>query len=333
MSSLKLGSIVLLTFLCGLVSCTETGNKSLPDKISVQLKWEHQAQFAGLYVAEEKGYYSQENLEVQFFEGGPKIDVTKALIDGRADFAVTAPEDLLIRHSQGNTIKAIAAIYRRSAVVFLSHSSSGISRPHDFPGKTVAVGAKFGAVRDFELQFHSMLKKLSIDPDSMRAIPYDSEFRQFINHEIDVTSTYMTGGLIRLRQKGLKPNVIWPGDYGVIFYSDILATTDQLIDKNPDIIVRFLRATLKGWRTAVGNPKAAVAATMKYAKIKDENIQAAMFHALLPLVHTGEDQIGWMKKGDWTEMIQTLHEQGALSKDIPDPESIYAPQFIKAVYE
>ena len=324
----SLGILVLLTVA---VACDPQQDKMVLDEVTVQLKWVHQAQFAGFYVAQEKGYYARENIKVSFLEGGPGIDNAEVLLSGRARFAVTTPEDVLISRSKGAHLQAIAAIYRRSAVVFLAMTDSRITRPKDFQGKTVASVSEGGALRDFEFQFHALVKKLGLDLSKINIVAYDPKYTAFMNREVDVTAAFSTGGLILLRQKGLKLNLIWPGDYGVHFYSDTLITTDETISKSPDLVARFLRASLKGWQDAIQDYEGAVAITLKYARLKDPRFQTAMMEGLLPLVHTGEDHIGWMRAEEWQGMYDVLLDQKIL--DVPfDVGHAYTMRFLEDVY-
>jgi NitT/TauT family transport system substrate-binding protein len=321
----------LVWLLIVVAACTPTENKKPPDEVTVQLKWLHQAQFAGFYLAQEKGYYAEEDLKVNFLEGGQGIDLAEPVISGRAAFGAITPEDVIIKRSQGAPLTAIAAIYRRSAVVFVSMADSGIIRPADFPGKTVAAAGTGGAVRDFEFQFFAMMKKLGLDLSRVKLVPYDPEYVAFYKGEVDVTAAFVTGGVIKMRQQGYRLNLIWPGDYGVHFYSDTLVTNESMIRQKPELVTRFLRATLKGWREAVGNPEAAVAITMKYARVPDREFQTAMMESLLPLVHTGENQVGWMTPEAWQEMHRILLEQGLLPGPL-DLNSVYTMRFLETVY-
>ena len=149
--------------------------------------------------------------------------------------------------------------------------------------------------------------------------------------EVDSTAIYSTGGLIRLRQAGYEVNLIWPSDYGVHLYADTLITTDQLIAENPDLVTRFLRATLRGWREAIEDPEAAVAITLRYAKEADAELQAQMMEASLPLIHTGEDQIGWMREEVWQGMHDILLEQGILAGPV-DVDKVYTMEFLQKIY-
>lgn len=308
-----------------------TSDGGRPDDVTVQLKWVHQAQFSGMYVAQEKGAYAREGLRVHFLEGGAGIDNVEALTSGRAEFAITTPEDALMSRSRGIPLKAIAAIYRRSAVVFLAHGESAITRPRDLLGKTVAAGNTGGANRDLELQFVAMIKKLGLSLSQITLVDYDPKYTGFLEGDVDVTAAFSTGGLILLRQKGLTLNLIWPSDYGIHFYSDSVVTTDDLIREKPELITRFLRATLEGWREAVGNPQEAVAATLKYARVKDPQFQTSMMDGLLPLVHTGEDQIGWMKPSVWEGMVAILLEQNILKSPFNADEA-YSLRFLEGIY-
>ena len=314
-----------------LFGCGKSQPLKSPEEVKLQLKWVHQAQFAGFYMAQEKGHYAKENIKVTFLEGGQGIDSSESVISGKAYFGVVAPEDVLIKRSQGAPLTAIAAIYRRSAVVYLSMADSGIIRPADLLGKKVAAAGTAGAIRDFEFQFYALMKKLGLDSKKLKIVTYDPDYVTFYKGEVDVTAAFATGGLIKMRQKGLKLNLIWPSDYGIHFYSDSLATTDRLISEKPDLVTRFLRATLRGWQDAIDDYKQAVTVTLKYAQIKDLELQTAMMEAMLPLVHTGEDRIGWMKAEVWQGMYQILLEQRLLARPF-DVNQAYSLRFLKEVY-
>ena len=322
----------VMTVLVGLCACSRQEAPKPADAVTVQLKWVHQARFAGLYVAQEKGYYAEEGLKVDFLEGGQGIDNVQALVFGQADFAVITPEDILIRRGQGASIVAIAAVYRRSAVVYLSVPGTGIIRPSDFSGKTAAVTGSDGAVRDLEFQFHALLKKQGVPLDTVRCLPYDPDFSAFIQGDADITAAFLTTGVVKLRQKGYLPNIIWPGDYGIHFYSDLLATTEPMIALHPDRVTRFLRASLKGWREAVGDPESAVSITLEYTRIPDPRLERAMMDAQLPMVHTGSGPIGWMEPDIWQGMYQVLMEQGLIASPV-DVQRAYSMAFLKSIYE
>jgi NitT/TauT family transport system substrate-binding protein len=313
-----------------LFGCGPSQPKTSPDEVRLQLKWLHQAQFAGFYMAQEKGYYNQEKIRVTFLEGGQDVDIAGRVASGQADFGVLTPEFIFAARSRGEQLTAIASIYRRSAVVFAAMTDSHIVRPSDFIGKTVAVTGSGGAA-EFEIQFRAMMKKLGLDLSKVKILPYDPSYTGFYSGHEEVTSCYSTSGLIKMRQKGLKLNLMWPSDYGIHFYSDTLATTDKLISEKPGLISRFLRASLRGWQDAIEDYRQAVTVTLKYAEVKDPDLQTTMMEAMLPLVHTGEDRIGWMKAEVWQGMYQILLEQRLLARPF-DVNQAYTLRFLKEIY-
>jgi len=302
-----------------------------PDAVTVQLKGMHQAQFAGFYIAQEKGYYSQENIKVTFLEGEKDLAIVQRIVYGQADFAVIASESVLTARSQGQPITAIAAIYRQSPIVYVALSDSGILRPRDFLGKIVATQDASGSQQDLQVQFYIMMKRLGLDISKVKLIAWDPIYTTFYRGEADITPCYSNIGLIEMRQKGLKLNLIWPSDYGVYFYSDMVVTRDSLITENPGLATRFLRATLRGWQDAVEDYEQAVPIVQKYDQDTDTQVQAAMLEAQLPLVHTGEDYIGWMKPEDWQAMYDILMDYDLLTEPF-DVNLAYTMQFLQEIY-
>ncbi len=316
---------VLFLCLLPIVSCSSQKAPKPFDKVTVQLKWRHQAQFAGLYVAQEKGYFAEEKIEIEFNEGGPKVDNVGEVVSGNAQFGVTAPGNIIKERLAGKEICAIAVVFRRNPLVFVTKKSSGIERPADFTNHTIATS------KDSRVQLQAMMKKLGLDFSQLKEVPYDNSFESFLNGDIEIQSRYITGSIQQLMSAGHKLNFILPSDYGIHLYSDTLFTSDELAKNDPDLVLRFLRASLRGWRYAVENPGEAVEITLKFARKKDRDIQSKMLEAQLPLIHTGEDQIGWMKPEIWNGMHKLLLEQKVISKPV-DMEKVYTTKFLEDIY-
>lgn len=304
-------------------------------KIKLVLKWKHQSQFAGFYIAKEKGFYEKQGLDVEFIEGGLRKKALEAVFTGRADFAITSPEQHIISRSQGKDTIAIAAIYRKSAVVFLSKKDSKITSPYDFKGKVIAAKIRDinGGASEFQIQFYAMMEKLGINPKELSLVQYDCRYKGFYNGEVDVTPAYSICGLIKVKNKGLEPNIIWPGNYKIRFYSDILITNETIAKKDPGLVLKFLRASLEGWEFATENIDETIDIVLKYAKKKDKNLQKKMLEASFPLIYTGTDYIGHMSTEIWNKMHKTLVDQKILENPIPDFKSSYSIYFLNKIYE
>jgi NitT/TauT family transport system substrate-binding protein len=137
---------------------------------------------------------------------------------------------------------------------------------------------------------------------------------------------------VDVQRAGYEINIIYPDDYGIHFYGDVLITTDELIAQDPDLVQRFTRALLKGWTYAVENPESTGEFVQKYNADADQALENARMIASLPLVNTGEDHIGWMKPEAWAGMERTLREQGVLLQAL-DVEQVYTLQFLEEIYK
>jgi len=299
------------------------------DDVTVQLKWIHQAQFAGFYVAEYQGFYEQEGLHVVFVPGGVGVDIFGAVTSGDADFSVVGADALLQRRSEGAPITAIATTYRVNPVVFVAFTDSGIESPYDFPGRSIAMSPGYDMA-----VLRAMLRNVGVDIETMEIIPYTYNDQAFIDGEIDITISFAAGSLPALRANigDRRLNVIWPNDYGVHFYSDTIIATDALVIGDPDLVLRFLRATLRGHQFMLANPETAIDATMPYAPVKDAAVQMQMLEASIPLIYTGEDQIGWMRSDVWEGMYRILSEYQILAAPF-DVFEAYTMQFLEIIYD
>jgi NitT/TauT family transport system substrate-binding protein len=110
-----------------------------------------------------------------------------------------------------------------------------------------------------------------------------------------------------------------------------LITTDELIAAEPDLVLRFTRATLKGWTYAVENPGAVGPMVAKYHPDADSDLETARMAASIPFINTGEDFLGWMKPEVWSGMERTLREQGLLNVPL-DVTQAYTMEFLQEIY-
>src|SRR5215208_1726745 len=129
--------LLMIVLALNLSTCSKQATKAALIPLTVQLSWSHQAEFAGFYAAEQQGYYADEGLQVSFLEGGPDVDFITPVLYGTAEFGVAQPADLIIARAESKPVRSIAAIYRRSPIIFFSHADLGITRPQDFIGKKI----------------------------------------------------------------------------------------------------------------------------------------------------------------------------------------------------
>jgi NitT/TauT family transport system substrate-binding protein len=317
---------ILLLILFSLTSCAPRPTPAPAlTPVTVQLAWTHQAQFAGMYAADQKGYYASEGLSVTFLEGGPNIDIIQSVTSGKTQFGVAAADSFLIARASGVPVTAIGVIFRRSPRVYIALSSSGITRPQDFVGKTIAVNATGSA------PFNALMKRVGIQPDQYTLVNSTSDLTQFYSGEVQVRSVYLTNEVLTIKAAGYDVNIIYPDDYGIHNYSDTLVCQDELVSSQPNLVLKFLRATLLGWTYAVEHPTEIGAMVVRYNVNANPSLENDKMTASLPLVNTGEDHIGWMRPEIWTGMEQVLREEGEITTPL-DMTQVYTMQFLEEIY-
>jgi NitT/TauT family transport system substrate-binding protein len=219
-----------------------------PDKVTVQLKWVTQAQFAGYYAALEQGFYKAENLDVIVRPGGPDIVPEQVVAGKQAEFGLDWLASLLAVREQGTPLVNIAQVFTFAGMRELSWKDSGIAGPADWKGKKVAVW--FGGN---EYNLLATLAKYNLNKDSdVTLIQQPFDMNLLLNKEVDAAAAMTYNELYQVLSAGHKIdelNIIDFNKEATAMPEDgIFAREDWLQDaKNKDIAARFLRASFKGW--------------------------------------------------------------------------------------
>ena len=121
----------------------------------------------------------------------------------------------------------------------------------------------------------------------------------FFQGEMDIWPGFLIDEVIHAREEGYTINLIIPDYYGIHLYGMVLFTTERMIQEKPDMILRFLSATIDGWRWTIENPQKAASLSLIYDPDLTLDHETAQMEASLPLIHTGEKPIGWMEKEVW----------------------------------
>jgi NitT/TauT family transport system substrate-binding protein len=304
--------------------------KPAPDAVTVQLSWLHTVEFAGFYVAVEKGFYAAENLAVSLLPGGPDADPLKSVKDGTAQFGVTSGNELVRARAANIAVTAIMAIFRRSPLVVMSLPDSGIKRPQDLAGKTV------GVISDrldstWDIQFLALLKQLKIDAQSMKfvAIQDYTGANELTSGRVQAVSGFFsTNEPVQARLDGLKPNLIFYSDYGIQIYANALFAQNAFLNSQPDLAQRFVRATLKGYQYALEHSDEAARFALKFDQNLDLKLQTATMEAQIPLIDSGDGLVGSMDLAVWQSTQDALLKQGLLSAPI-DLLTVFTNRFIE----
>ncbi|MCX6073022.1 MAG: ABC transporter substrate-binding protein [Campylobacterales bacterium] len=215
------------------------------EPITLQLSWLHQFQFAGFYVAKEKGYYRDAGLDVTIEDAQNKRDPLKTVMQGNAQYAV-GHTSLLVNSMQGSPIILMAAMFQSSPEMLLVREDSGIKSAKDLRGKRIMLTAD--AANGVEIQ--AMLRSVGLTPKDYILQPHSYNPRSLEHNETDAMAAYLSNEPFVLDKMGIKTHAIHPKEYGFDFYSDILFSSQKEYREHPERMAQFYNASMRGWHYA-----------------------------------------------------------------------------------
>ncbi len=283
------------------------------DKITLQLKWVTQAQFAGYYVAKDKGFYKDVGLDVTIKAGGPDINPSQVIAGGGADVIVDWMPSALATREKGVPLVNIAQVFQRSGMQLTCRTDSGVKTPADFKGKTLGVWF-FGN----EYPFMSWMDKLGLKTtgaaDGVKVLKQGFNVDPLLQKQAACISTMTYNEYWQLIDAGMKPEqlvVFKYEDQGVATLEDGLYTTEKnLADaKMAANLAKFVKASLKGWDFAIKNQAEAVKIVLKNdaSGAQTEKHQARMMGEIAKLVQGGKDSaLGKLDPKAYDRTVTTL---------------------------
>ncbi len=263
LSALGKQLILLISFFClSFVVAAESFENDRVKALAVetvilQLSTSSKFQFAGYYAAKEQGYYAEEGLKVEIQNSAQQLDVAQHVSSNKAHYGVGGVE-LLFNDMNGESIKALAAIFQHDPHVFVSKESSQIVEPADMIGKRIMLGN----FKSSEAQLTALLASSNQSDQHYIPVEYTDKMDNFLAGNIDIISVDIHQ-LFKLLTHGLYVNIISPKDYGIDFYGDILFSNHQETTAHPERVKKFLNATKRGWEYALAHQAELVALIKK----------------------------------------------------------------------
>jgi len=312
--------IINILLYISLLSISSTGLTAEDlDKVVLQLKWKHQFQFAGYYAAIEKGYYRDAGLEVELKERQVATHEIDVLLAGDADYAVTG-SNVLVSRAAGKPLVALAAISQKSPLALLVLSESGIKEPIDLIGKRIMVTDRDSEI--FEMLHHHGVNEGDYERQQM-----SFNLSDLIEGRTDAYSAYITDQGFKLQELGINYRYIAPPDYGINFYNDVLITTEQEINNNPQRVARFREASIKGWRYAFENSDEIIELILNKYNLSNNSADSLKYEAykMSTLVQPLLIKIGQMRRVFWNKVREHYINNGLLSAESTIDGLIYNP--------
>jgi len=293
-------------------------------KASFIPQWSPQAQFAGYYVAYEKGFYKDFGIDLEMIQGGPHRSSSETLERGEATFATMWLCDAIQRKFRGVKLVNVAQIMQRSALMLVAKKSSGINRPEDLNGKKMSIWRA-----DFQIQPRAFIKKYNLN---VKIIPQSYTINLFLRDGVHVASAMWYNEYHTIINAGLDPEELTAFffyEHGLNFPEDGIYTLERTLNKDPELVKAFIKASIKGWLYAFENKNEALEIVMKYmakAKVPVNKIhQKWMLDRMKDLVMPRNEKdppIGVLRQQDFSLVAGELQAMG-LIRSIPDFSGFY----------
>lgn len=298
----RLHFAVVALFLALFGTFSAPAQRSALEPITFQLKWTHQFQSAGYYLALERGYYREVGLDVTIVEGGPEVNVADEVLSGRAHFGVGTSE-LLLDYAAGKPVVVLGVIYQHSPQALALRTDSGIHTLQELRGMRVMMEASASDLL-------TMLKLEGITPDDLELIPHNVDPAHWRTEDALAISTYTSDEPFLLDQTGVEYRIFSPRSYGIDFYGDNFFTRADLAGNNPDLARRFRDATIRGWEDARDDPYAAIDLILaQYSQRKSRAHLIFEANKTLELM-TNIVRPGHMERRRWEDMGDTYLASG-----------------------
>lgn len=212
------------------------------EEFTMQAAWINDAEFAGYFAAIDNGYYADEGLDLTYLSGGPDVIPESALLSGRAPLALTTPDTTIKAIvDQGAPFKIVGAQYQKNPIGIVSLAKAPILTPADLIGKTLAVPPVN------TISVNAMLEMNDIDPADVRIVPYAYDPTPLIAGEIDASLDFTTNVPFTIAQAGEEAVSFLLYDFGFTIYNDTVVVTEEALATKRDLIVKWLRASRRGW--------------------------------------------------------------------------------------
>lgn len=297
------------------------------DQVTFGTDWRAEAEHGGYYQALATGIYERYGLKVTLRQGGPQLNHTQLLAAGRLDFD-EAPNSFIGLNfaKEGIPMVAVAAFFQKDPSVLIAHADVGNDSLPGLKGKPIMVSA------DTRVGYWLFLKaKFGYSDDQIR--PYNFNPAPFLADKNAVQQGYLTSEPYLIEQQGVKPVVFLLADAGYASYGSLIETSQKLIDEKPDLVQRFVNASIEGWYSYLYGDPAPGNALIK--RDNPEQTDDLLAYAIAKIKASGivdsgdstSQGIGAMSEARWKSFSDVMTSQGLYSPTL-DWKKAYTTRFV-----
>jgi len=288
------------------------------DRVTLQLKWHHQFQFAGYYAAQEQGYYRDAGLEVTLVEGQPGTDVPRKVVSGEVQYGVGSTY-LMVSRQLGMPVVVLGVVFQHSPEILMARARSGIATAQDLVGKRVMLEDKTDELTAY-------LKQEGVSEKSLKLVPHSFDPKDLVLGKVDAISAYSTDEPFFMKTARQEFVELSPRMGGIDFYGDNLFTSEAEFRSHPGRPKAFLEASMKGWKYAMLHPEEMTELILsRYGEGRGRAYLLFEAQRMVPLLQAGTVEPGYMYRGRWQHIADTYAGLGLLRKDFPLDGFLYDP--------
>jgi NitT/TauT family transport system substrate-binding protein len=316
---LRLAAILCL-LLCGAARAN--------DKVTFGLDWTAEAEYGGYYEAVATGIYAKHGLDVTIRQGGPQVNHTQLLLAGRLDFNISSNSFLALNFVKENIpFRAVAGMFQKDPVVLIAHPGQGNDSFPALKGKPIMISA------DSRVGWWTFLKaKFGYSDGQIR--PYTFNLAPFLADKGAIQQGYLGSEPFSIEQEGhFEPVVLLMADVGFKGYASMIATSDKKIEQQPDLVKRFVDASIEGWYSYLYGDPAPGNALIKQANPEMNDaliaygIRSMKAHGILDSGDASTLGIGAMTAERWAAFYQATSDAGVYPKGL-DVTKAYTLRFV-----
>jgi len=326
--SLFLSLLLLLTSCGGDDQETQTTSDKDAEEltpVSFVLDWTPNTNHTGIYVAKANGYFEEQGLDVEIMLPG-EVGANQLIASGKADFGVSYQEGLTQARAEGLPLVSIAAVMQHNTAGYASPVEKDITEPKDLEGKIYGGN---GSTLE-EAMMGSIMKQNDADIDKVDFLTIgDSDFFTAVKRDVDFSLVYYgwTGIEAELRDEEL--NIIYLADFSdkLDFYTPILATSEDMIDADPETVEAFVHAATQGYEYTIENPDEAASILLDQEPDLDPDLVKKSQKWLAPKYQDDAAQWGIQEKERWEDFVEFMVENKIIDEAV-DAEKAFTNEFL-----